>query len=370
MIRSWRCVVLFFLLAAVLAGRAVGQDSALDLFEDGFELLERNDVKRAIENFEKGLKLKPQNALAHFYLAEALRASGRMEDSYEHYERSLTIDSKSTVAEQARTQLKKMAEARPGRAFRDCSVCPEMVVIPAGTFTMGSPPSDPDRFDNESPSHVVTIARPFAVGKFEVTFDEWDACVAEKACPAVDAGKWGRGKRPVINVTVIDAFTYAHWISRKTGKSYRLLSEAEWEYAERGGSAHARHWGPSIARACEFANVFDLTGQRADPIKRPTAPCDDHFAGTAPAGSFKPNAFGLYDMLGNVFEYVADCWNSNYKSAPADGSAWATGDCNQRTSRGGSWAMGPDEARSAFRGYPSSVSSSDFDGFRVAMTLP
>ena len=244
---------------------------------------------------------------------------------------------------------------KPGNSFKECANdCPEMVVVPAGEFIMGSPANEKGRF-LESPQHTVAIARPFAVSKFEVTFDEWDACVAYGDCePRVSDGGWGRGRRPVINVTWDDAQRYVAWLSRMTGKPYRLLSEAEWEYAARAGSDKPYSWGDEIGKGSANCNVC---GSEWDNIQ------------TAPVGSFATNQFGLHDMHGNVWEWVEDCFNSSYEGAPNDGSAWTAGsDCPRRTIRGGSWHYDPEGVRSASR---RGVSVSRFDdlGFRVGRTL-
>jgi formylglycine-generating enzyme required for sulfatase activity len=252
-----------------------------------------------------------------------------------------------------------------------------MVVVPAGQFIMGSPPSETGRDSDEGPPHLVKIARPFAVGKYEVSFDEWDACVAERGCGAAKDEGWGRGRNPVINVSYDQAVGYTEWLSEKTGKKYRLLSEAEWEYAARAGSDKARYWGSSPDRACQFANVAN---QRTKAKynkqyegyydKYPPFDCDDGITETATVGSFKPNAFGLYDMLGNVWEWVEDCYNQTYDGAPTDGSTWGTGDCSRRVVRGGGWSNRPASVRSAARNWFRPTDRGGYLGFRVARTLP
>lgn len=233
-------------------------------------------------------------------------------------------------------------------ANKDCDVCPEMVVVPAGQFAMGSEDSELGHNANEAPQHKVTFARPFAIGKYEVTFAEWDACVAEKMCAAVPDDGWGRGRRPVIHVNFEMAEGYVRWLSKKTGKQYRLPSEAEWEYAARGGSTTPWFWSDESTRACEFGNVGDETLKSEHP-DWPLHSCKDGHAKTSPVGSFKPNKFGLYDTTGNVWEWVADCYNETYQGAPADGSAWLTGDCVRRIDRGGGWYNKPEAVRSALR---------------------
>ena len=228
---------------------------------------------------------------------------------------------------------------------------------------------------DEKPAHRVTIAKPFAVGKFEVTFDQWDACVSAGACkPAEDEG-WGRGSRPVINVDYSAARAYAAWLSKKTGQSYRLLSESEWEYAARAGTRTTWFWGDhrgrgGIPAACQYANSHDQTSSKNRPDFTWIAhPCDDQFTYTAPVGSFKPNAFGLHDMLGNVREWVEDC-KGNYAEAPTDGSALISSRCEQRIARGGGWIDGPTWVRSGYR-HPLSANYVNYAvGFRIARDLP
>jgi formylglycine-generating enzyme required for sulfatase activity len=245
---------------------------------------------------------------------------------------------------------------KPGDHLKECARdCPEMVVIPAGEFVMGSAPNEVGRDDDEGPPHTVVLVKPFAVSRFEVTFDEWDACVDEGDCdPRVSDNGWGRGLRPVMNVTWNDAQRYVAWFSKVTGKFYRLLSEAEWEYAARAGTHTAYSWGDEIGKG--------------------NAHCDDcsspRDAGqTAPVGSFAANVFGIHDMHGNVWEWVEDCYHRNYSGAPTDGSAWTSGDCNSRVARGGSWNDEAGYSRSARR-YKVSTGYRNLDtGFRVGRTL-
>ena len=245
---------------------------------------------------------------------------------------------------------------RPLQSFRECAKnCPEMIVIPAGEFIMGSPPAEKGRRDNEGPQHAVTIPKPFAIAKFDVTFDDWDACFSVGGCPnALDAG-FGRGTRPVISVNFDEAQQYAAWLSSMTGHQYRLLTEAEWEYAARGNTMTAYYWG-------------DQPGQINANCNGCGSPWD--YRETAPVGSFKPNPFGLYDMAGNVWQWVQDCYHSDYIGAPVDGVAWTSADCPRRIPRGGSWGYAPSGVRAASRfgnGIAESQRSGSL-GFRVAMT--
>ena len=245
---------------------------------------------------------------------------------------------------------------KPGDSFRECAKdCPEMVVVPAGEFMMGSPADERDHYGNENPLHRVTIARPLAVSKFEVTFEQWDACVAVGTCAHVPDSNMGRGTQPVINVTWDHVQQYVAWFSKMTGRPYRLLSEAEWEYAARAGTTTAYSWGDEIGK-----NNANCNGCGSEWDSRRTAP----------VGSFAPNQFGLYDMHGNVWEWVEDCLHTNYEGAPKDGSAWiAQGDCNNRVIRGGSWIGYAVGLRSALRFWFSADDHGTDLGFRVARTL-
>ncbi len=254
-------------------------------------------------------------------------------------------------------------QRRPGDVFRDCPTCPEMVVVPAGSFMMGSPANESGRDADEGPQRKVTIARPFAVGKFEVTFTEWDACVADRGCTHKPGDEsWGRGKRPVINVSWDDAKQFVAWLSRKTGQSYRLLTEAEWEYAARAGTTTRYTWGNDID--CSKASYDG--GEKSACFFNPGG----KFRGTATVGSFSQNPWGLHDMHGNVWEWVEDCYVNNYNGAPVDGSARPpTGNCVSRVLRGGSWLGDPQYLRAATRDRFQPDVRSGYIGFRLARTL-
>lgn len=250
----------------------------------------------------------------------------------------------------------------PHNSFRECApklkdkdYCPDMVVVPAGSFAMGD-----EYFSNldlaDSPQHTVTFSKAFAVSKFEVTFAEWDTCVVYGDCPqGVSDDGFGRGQRPVINVTWNDAQRYAAWLSKMTGKSYRLLSEAEYEYATRAGTTDLHYWGNSVVK--NAANCYGC-GSQWDTKE------------TAPVGSFDPNPFGLYDMVGNVWEWTEDCLHKTYSGAPTDGSAWIVyGNCNDRMVRGGSWRDDISTSRSASRGMFTIGFRLNSLGFRLGRTL-
>ena len=246
--------------------------------------------------------------------------------------------------------------------IRDCATCPELVLINAGRFAMGAGSEGLEQQVSLTTTQEVQIAAPFAIGRYEITFDEWSQCVGDGGCTSQPADEnWGRGRRPVINVSFNDITQqYLPWLSRKTGFTYRLPTEAEWEFAARGGAAapagQAYSFGDDGSLLCQYGNSSDLAGQ--------AAACSDGFANTAPAGSLKPNALGLFDMHGNVWEWMADCWQPQY-SAKAAKPAEA---CTTRVLRGGSWASNAAALRSAARGWESQDKSKNSIGFRVAQS--
>lgn len=232
-----------------------------------------------------------------------------------------------------------------------------MVVVPAGSYLMGSASED-SRDDNEGPQHRVTIRKPFAVGVHEVTFEEWDACVNAGGCQgyAPDDKGWDRGRRPVIYVSWEDAQRFVAWLRTGTGEPYRLLSEAEWEYVARSGTTTAFYTGATISTSqAAYGGHHGLDSYGTQQ--------------TVDVMSFRPNGFGLYDVHGNVAEWVQDCWNDSYRGAPSDGSAWERGDCDNRVVRGGSWFSGMGSLRSASRWSDESYERTSLNGFRIARTL-
>ena len=280
----------------------------------------------------------------------------------------------------------------PGKRFRDCAGCPWMVVVPEGSFLMGSPESEEGRWDDgrEGPVHRVRMARPFAVGVHEVTRGEFARFVSEEGrsmgdgCWGYEGGEWGwrlgkswenpgfeqTDEHPVVCVSWEDARAYVGWLSEETGKEYRLLSESEWEYVARGGRGTSRYWGEGESGQCRHANGGDeaLKGEYAD-WPWAVASCNDRRVWTSPVGTFEENGFGLHDVLGNVWEWVGDCYHDSYEGAPADGSAWESGDCERRVLRGGSWGSFPGGLRSANRFWLPTGNRNDNAGFRVARTL-
>jgi formylglycine-generating enzyme required for sulfatase activity len=234
---------------------------------------------------------------------------------------------------------------------------------PAQADMFGGPEPPKGRFGGEGPQHKVEIVRPFAIGRFAVTFDEWDACVADGGCNGYRPydGGWGRGHRPVINVSWHDAQQYVAWLSSKTGETYRLLSEAEWEYAARAGTTTPFWWGTAIST--DHANYDD----RYDIYGNATKGGFRHR--TVPVDLFQPNPWDLYQVHGNVWEWTEDCYHDNYHGAPTDGSARTIAGCKSRVLRGGSWINDPWYLRAAFRYWDSPDNRNNYSGFRVGRTL-
>ena len=285
----------------------------------------------------------------------------------------------------AEAQRDRGAESKlqPGHIFKECRNCPEMIVLPAGKFTMGSPPDEPERRDNEH-QHEITFARPFALSRTAVTWDQWEACLRDRWCdgagvetalktreddgqPNPDYKDWGRGTRPVVGVSWFDAQNFVGWLNWKAGKddAYRLPSEAEWEYAARAGTTTPYPWGTKLDHNHgNFGIPGPGLGGKADGR-------DVWTDTTAPVASFPPNALGLYDMHGNVFEWTEDCYEADRAHAPVDGSANKQGNCANRVFRNGTFLSNPYMHRSARRGapYPATRRGRNYLGFRVAMTI-
>ena len=310
--------------------------------------------------------------------AKALLAFGTKREAQER--------ARQAAAEAERQRRERQPDS--GTRLRDCDTCPELVVVPAGSFTMGSPSYEEGRDDDEGPLHRVTIKQPVAVGVHEVTRGEfarfvWDANRSMgNACYAWGGSEWvsreglnwlDPGFRqtdddPVVCVSWSDAQAYVSWLSRQTGKRYRLLSESEWEYVARAGTTTSRYWGDSTGAQCRYANGADRTAKRQY-SGWTVAECDDGVVHTAPVGSFTANNFALHDVLGNVWEWTQDCWHDSYTGAPGDGRAWERGDCSHRVVRGGSWGFRPRSLRAADRGWGASGVRYGFLGFRIARTL-
>ena len=241
-----------------------------------------------------------------------------------------------------------------GTSFSDCDDCPEMVVIPTGSFEMGD--ATGKRSDRERPAHKVTLKQQFAIGKQEITYAQWDSCVADGGCKhTADDKNYGRDQRPVGDIGWNDAVEYVIWLAKKTGQLYRLPSEAEWEYVRRAGSTKDFSWGDKLGKGNAVCYTCGIGGVGASI--------------SATVGGYAPNQFGIYDMVGLVSEWVEDCANNNYEGAPTDGSAWLTGDCSRRVERGGNFYDDVNSFVPSYR-YSKNVDSRQPErGFRVARTL-
>lgn len=279
-------------------------------------------------------------------------------------------------------QSRSNAAAEPGQTFAECRNCPEMIVLPAGSFMLGSPENEPLRRENE-PQMRIAFANPFALSATPVTWDQWEACVRDNWCdgagveialttlpdgePNPNFSDWGRGTRPVVGVSWYDAQKFVGWVNAKAGLDdlYRLPSESEWEYGARAGTTSAFPWGPVIDH--DYGNF----GTDGDGLGGKAQGRDVWMAETSPVGSFPPNAFGLYDMHGNVFEWTEDCYEADRAHTPSDGSPNKEGNCANRVFRSGTFLSNPYMQRSARRGapYPATLRGRNYLGFRVARTL-
>lgn len=350
------------------------------------EYLKEQEYAAAREAMEKLIKLAEEHNLTvpdefHFKHAQVLNLAGEYAAASEalhrylesagqagaRYREALTLlhevskadETEKAAAEEARARAAEEARAKAAaaRAAQEVARGLKMVVVPAGRYRMGSPDSELDN-TNQGPVHWVEIGEPFAVGVYEVTFDEWDACVESGGCGGYrpDDKGWGRGARPVIAVSWEDAQRFVAWLREGTGEPYRLLSEAEWEYVARAGTTTPFHYGRTVSTSQANYNGFHTDGVYRER--------------TVAVGMFPANAFGLHDVHGNVSEWTQDCWNGSYRGAPSDGSAWERGDCSRRVLRGGSWASAfPTKLRSAYRNEDSSGNRYSDVGFRVARTL-
>lgn len=281
------------------------------------------------------------------------------------------------------------AAAAPPPAWSDCDGCPYMIVVPPGAVMSGSAPDTVDRGAGEGPKREVRIAYALAVGRTEITRTQWQAFVTASGYSTADGcqfydGHYGyvmehnwrnpgypqRADHPVVCVSVRDAGAYADWLSKSTGRRYRLPSAAEFEYFNRAGADTPWFWGVDSTQACEYANVGDNAIKSYYP-KQQVHNCIDDYLYTAPAGKFKPNNFGLQDTVGNVFEWTTDCYHADFKGAPVDGSAWLEsngGDCSLRSPRGGSWVSGPNWTRAAAQSRDPVDYRSLLLGFRLVST--
>jgi formylglycine-generating enzyme required for sulfatase activity len=301
------------------------------------------------------------------------------------------------------TNFLALAASSAQPTFKDCDVCPELIVIPAGSVIAGSMPSESEREHlttelamREQPAGRVTIGHRFALGKFELTRGQFAAFASDTKwkpdgpCAVLEDGKANRwsprmdrgwanpgfeqaDSHPVVCVNLKDVQAYMNWLSKKTGHRYRLPSGAEWEYAARGGTTTSRSWGEALKESCEYANGSDLAraqahnGGVADPER--FLNCNDGYVYTAPVGSFKANAFGLHDMLGNVLEWTDDCLNTSRTNAPTDSRARRTGDCKSQINRGGAWNNSPKYVRIATQHSDLIEARNSVLGFRVVREI-
>ena len=325
-------------------------DQYIDAWPAGAHIEEARRVRRLLQDqanddkaFETALKLDTREAFQAYI--DAFPRGANVTAALQHID-DLTL--------------------RPGKVFRDCKDCPDLTVVPAAAYWQGSDDSSSLALGMEKPRRLVTIGKPFAVGTYEITMAQWDACFAAGGCSMQPADNgWGRGTRPVIMVSWNDAEQYVHWLSEKTGQTYRLPSESEWEYFARAGQQG--DWaGGGPQRVCEYGNIAGAeTG-----FQWQHESCEDKLAlGTMPVGSLKANQFGLYDTIGNVSEWTADCMNLSYLDAPVDGSAWGRGICSSHMTRGGSWITGTKEIRLPARFNLKNGDRNDFTGFRVVRDI-
>lgn len=258
------------------------------------------------------------------------------------------------------------AALAPGTVLKDCEDTPELVAIPGGSFEMGDVLGN--GYDYERPVHKVRV-EAFLIGRYEVTVGEWRACAAAGACPIAGAEHDADPRHPIALVSWDDVQLYLAWLGRRTGRQYRLPSEAEWEYAARAGSETQYTWGNTETTICQHANILDVSGHAAHPAWTWAEGCDDGYAEAAPVGSFAPNAWGLHDMIGNVWEWVADCWHPNYEGAPDTARPWMEEGCSKHVNRGGGWGNHARTARVSTRDGDIHSAHSDGMGFRVARSI-
>lgn len=301
----------------------------------------------------------------------------------------LSLDAQSVDLGQVRQQPATSSAEPP--LFRDCGHCPEMAVIPGGSFLMGSPEDEKGRYGSEGPQHDVLV-QTFALGRYEVTRSEFAHFVAETGHTTGPCVYWDVGfgdarrgydldlhnpshrqkqtdKHPMTCVSWDDAKAYVGWLRQQTGKAYRLPSESEWEYAARAGTRSRYFWGEDGSLACRHANGHDETSKQINAFEWEPLPCNDGYGSTAPVGSLGPNGFSLFDMAGNLWEWVEDHYHGTYEGAPRDGSPWLSPKPAARVLRGGSWENEARDLRSASRIWSRAASRLNSNGFRVAMSL-
>ncbi|MBL8548088.1 MAG: SUMF1/EgtB/PvdO family nonheme iron enzyme [Hyphomonadaceae bacterium] len=372
---------------------AARRREALTYFSNAFLVWQAEDFAAAEIGFRRGLEIDPTNGSANFYMGDLLRRRGDNAGARDYFERSVAFGAGSTEALRAEAALAQLpaggdpeineppviwdAVSRPSLLW-DCADCPELLIIPAGAFTMGSSIPAIPSWAPPGPEHRVTLDTPFAVGRFEVTRAQYTLFVRATERPLVrdcaanafhnvtwrNPGFSQTEADPVICITWIDAQAYLQWLSEQTGRTYRLLTEEEWEYAARAGTSSDYYWGSDTSQICSNENVADESWMPSHPERMTTGnfegfSCNDGFVATAPIASYRSNGFGLYDMLGNASEWVNDC-SRRYNSAQTD--------CTARTIRGGSFD-GAWNYRAVHRSAGRTDDMKPSWGFRVARTL-
>lgn len=342
------------------------------------------------EAFEFFLEQFPRGRFSGLAKANIERLIVDAKEKQRQFEEVAKRQADEEVAKQARDR------SRPGFSFKDCQDCPDMIVIPTGRFLIGASNTEEEREKipeqlrgRSQPQRIINISS-ISVGRYEITVAQYRAFVfatnrtTPRGCTVWFSDKYGvdtskdwrnpgfsqSDKHPVVCVSWEDASAYVQWLKLKTGKEYRLLSESEWEYAARAGVTASRYWGDDPNMSCVFSNGADLKAKAFIPGASDwtVANCDDGYWFTSPVGSFRPNGFGLFDMIGNASEWVQDCWADNYSSVPLDGSPVTNGTCSLRSLRGGAWFNAPEFSRSAYRSRNPMWNRYSFTGFRVAVT--
>ena len=342
--------------------REKAQATADESLAKAERLIAEKNYKAAADLAIQLLDLRKEHDLTfpnefHFVVARAALSLDRIKDARDSAAEYLSVAGPSGKYFGETQELLEEARAKMRSLLK-------MVVIPEGSFRMGCV-SGEDCQQSEFAVHVVRFAS-FELSKYEVTFEEYDRFVAATGRRSPDDEGWGRGRRPVINVSWEDAVAYTEWLSSQTGERYRLPTEAEWEYAARAGAITPFHFGDEMWHLCRYANYADGSIR----LYVESSVCLDGIgARTATVGTYEPNAFGLHDMHGNVWEWVQDCWNDSYLDAPTDGSAWTSGDCERRVLRGGSWFDLAQFHRAAYRHKMTTGGRDYVIGFRVARTL-
>ncbi len=383
---------------------AAQRAQAQTLFNSAFEVWRAGDLNAAEIGFRQGLEIDPANGAANFYMGDILRRRGANQTAAVFMARAAALAPQSAEGLRAQAALRELPApldpelaappvifAPPGEQvfFRECADCPEMAVLPAGRYTRGAPEGEVGRRAWEGPLRRINITRALAVGRFEITRGQYAAFVratqrpATGGCRVLDArgnfgdvasASWGNpgfvqdDDHPVVCVSWNDARAYVDWLNTQTAGGYHLLSESEWEYAARAGATSPYAWGESSDDACAHANIADAT-LRERHARWNTHACRDGAPFTATRGSYRMNAFGLYDLSGNVIEWVEDCRSDTLSSAPVDGSAYEANNCTERQVRGGGWNLTRERLRTSERSMSQDAGRYSSQGFRVARTF-